>query len=219
MILHRGIVPATLVAAALFVACIPENTRLARPDGAAPTGGSTGTNTGGSGEGTGGSTGGSAGGSTGGSGGSAYGTGGATGGSTGGSVDSGAPGSKDAGAMAVDSGGIKLDDINLNVLANCVFCHPGMAQKQSDFDPSDKGLYDRLLTTMDKAIPATCPIKTLISPGKPEMSLIYLKVTGTQPAACGMRMPLAPDMKKPGTPLDAASIKMLKDWITAGAPQ
>ncbi len=98
-----------------------------------------------------------------------------------------------------------------NVFANCVFCHPGTADKEFDF--YYVGLYDRLLSPEpDTHIAATCAFKRLIVPGKPEESLVYLKLLATPPPNCGVRMPKG----KPA--VTAGELKTLKDWITAGAP-
>lgn len=63
--------------------------------------------------------------------------------------------------------------------------------------------------------PATgmgCEGQVLVVPGDPEHSLVYLKVTMTQPP-CGKQMPMG------GAPLPADQVEMLRAWIAAGAPE
>jgi hypothetical protein len=154
---------------------------------------------------------GGSGGGTGGSGGSA-GTGGLGGG--GGfpfKFDGAVPG-LDGGRQEGGAAAVTFNTINNDILSNCVFCHPGMGNKQTSFDPSTPGLYDRLTKEMDKAIPANCPIKMIVAPGKPMMSLLYLKIAGMQPATCGVRMP------RNQTPLIKTEIDKVFNWIMAGAP-
>jgi hypothetical protein len=55
-------------------------------------------------------------------------------------------------------------------------------------------------------------VRTLVIPGDPLKSLVYLKVAGKQPAGCGAQMPPKPPV------LTAAEVQMMYDWILAGAP-
>jgi len=50
---------------------------------------------------------------------------------------------------------------------------------------------------------------TLVVPGKPDESLLYMKITGTQP--CGDSMPNS------STKLSETEIALVHDWIAAGA--
>ncbi len=52
----------------------------------------------------------------------------------------------------------------------------------------------------------------LVVPGDASVSLLYLKVTGTQPAGCGEQMPLF------GTPLTPGDVGKVRGWIDRGAP-
>jgi hypothetical protein len=56
--------------------------------------------------------------------------------------------------------------------------------------------------------PSATPL-ILVVPGDPDASLLYLKLTGTQP--CGKKMP---DTAKP---LTAEQIELVHDWIADGA--
>jgi putative membrane protein len=51
-----------------------------------------------------------------------------------------------------------------------------------------------------------------VVPGAPERSLLYTKLSGTQPADRGARMPLT-------GPLDQATIDLFAQWIREGAPR
>jgi hypothetical protein len=94
--------------------------------------------------------------------------------------------------------------------AGCVACHGGAS------NPSLNGGFGGLMTK-DAAYAALvgkmsstsmCTGKTYVSAGKPDDSLLYQKVAGTQ--MCGMRMP-------PGGMVDADKVTVVKNWITAGA--
>lgn len=74
------------------------------------------------------------------------------------------------------------------------------------------GLTDKAATyaaLVDKASGgAMCSGMTYVTPGKPEASLVCLKVTGMQ--SCGMRMP-------PSGMLATENVQLLAGWIKAGA--
>jgi hypothetical protein len=143
----------------------------------------------------------------GGSSGGAGGSGGGSGGS-GGSPDAGAKldGGKDSGPVSSTGTWEKL---NL-VLANCIFCHNDPSKR---LDLQESGLYERLINAPATKAPAGCTNKTLVVPGQPMMSLLYLKIAGKMPAGCGERMPY----KK--APVTAMELGIVFDWITAGAPK
>lgn len=162
---------------------------------------------------------------TGGSGGSGGGSGGAPvlpdaaagGGNGGGSGGGGAGGrAPDAGR---DMGGTTGDGANARptppwskiqlLFANCVFCHHD-ANMRTDlqYDVLHKNIINRPATKLDP----NCPVRTLIIPGQPMSSLIYLKVSGKQPSGCGDRMPPKPPILVP------SEVEMIYDWILAGAP-
>jgi hypothetical protein len=54
-----------------------------------------------------------------------------------------------------------------------------------------------------------CSGMSLVTPGDPEMSLFYLKLTSTPP--CGYRMPNG------GRALSRAQLQRVHSWIAAGA--
>jgi hypothetical protein len=179
--------------------------------GGTPTGGTGGTSTGGSGGG--GGSGGSGYGGTGGGGGSG-GSGGGGGGAPdaarldGGRLDGGRDGSLDAFVPYPPTfAGIQ------NVLANCIYCHPGETGGRTNFEGFGQALYDKLTTTTpNQYIPANCAFKQLIVKGNPAMSLLFLKISGTPPANCGVRMP------KDKAPVTQAEIDAVRGWIMMGAP-
>lgn len=53
----------------------------------------------------------------------------------------------------------------------------------------------------------TCPGNALVTPGKPETSYLYRKLTETKPS-CGSQMPIGPK-------LSADEIACVREWITA----
>ncbi|APR78279.1 Hypothetical protein A7982_03626 [Minicystis rosea] len=57
-----------------------------------------------------------------------------------------------------------------------------------------------------------CPDIDRVTPGDPEHSLLYLKVSMATPP-CGNRMPPS------DTHLDASQIELIRAWIEAGAPE
>jgi len=154
-------------------------------------------------------------GGSGGSGGSAGGTGGATGGvSAGGSSGSGGGGAS----------GVTFVQVKALLAKSCagMKCHDA-ASSQMDWTTSD-GLYMRLTT----AVPADilCKGKVPVVPNMPDQSLLIQAVKGLKPTcdkpAGGtealVKMP--DDCPQPDRPcLTDAEIKLLSDWITAGAPQ
>jgi len=93
----------------------------------------------------------------------------------------------------------------------CNFCHgmPPSAISNGNLTVGmdQKSAYAGLVgkTSMDPR----CMGMSLVTPGKPETSLFYLKVAATPP--CGDRMPLG------GSPLSDAQIEMIRSWIAAGA--
>jgi hypothetical protein len=159
----------------------------------------------------------------GGSGGGAGADGGAgIGGSAGSSGAGGSAGSRDASVPAHDTGAGRAPDAGADgppfdgtfekvmlVLSNCVYCHNDPAKR---LDLQYEGLYTRLINMPATKAPATCTTRTLVVPKDPMASLLYLKVSGKVPAGCGAPMPY----KKPM--LTAIELKILFDWISAGAP-
>jgi hypothetical protein len=104
-------------------------------------------------------------------------------------------------------------------LVNCVFCHTAINKRIRVELTEGAGLRERLVN--QKAVApelADCPVKTLVVPGKPEESLLYLKVAGTLPANCGKLMPdKEPGQKAPPPPFSPSELKLVYDWIKGGA--
>src|SRR5262245_7512213 len=98
----------------------------------------------------------------------------------------------------------------------CIGCHDF-----GSFDLRNDGhLYERLIDV--KARSAACTTWTLVVPGQPDESLIYAKVAeGTDLRGCGGRMPSKcadnDPLKFPC--MTTANIKLIRDWIQAGAPK
>jgi hypothetical protein len=142
-----------------------------------------------------------------------------TGGTTGkpdAAVDSGGSLPRDSGAPKLDasrdfaaptSAGT-WDNFNL-VLANCVYCHNDPSKR---LNLQYEKLYERLVNGVAEKSPANCPTRIAIVPGDPMQSLIYLKVSGKMSANCGARMPFNKPM------ITAMELKIVYDWIAAGAP-
>ena len=164
-------------------------------------------------------------GSGGGSGSGSTGSGGDSGGSTIGSGGSGGKSGVDAGGgdtksdaksdTAVDPNGPVPPDgtwANMkNAMSGCIFCHPGETGTPKNTDFGDMTKLHALLLAPSKYIGAGCAIKTLVVPGKPMESLLYVKVAGMPPTGCGERMPK-------GMKPDQWNIDVIKNWIMAGAP-
>jgi hypothetical protein len=96
---------------------------------------------------------------------------------------------------------------------NCAVCH-GMAPKDGtngnlgDIRGGKQAFFDALVSKPAKG--TQCMGKGMyIVPGKPAESLLYQKVSEAMPP-CGVQMPV-------GGMLMPAELKLLSDWITAGA--
>jgi hypothetical protein len=96
--------------------------------------------------------------------------------------------------------------------ARCTFCHSMPASEISN---------GKLFMGMDQAaayaalvgkssMSARCMGMPLVTPGQPEMSLFFKKVSSATPP-CGNRMPLG------AAPLTDPQIEMIRSWIAAGA--
>lgn len=93
----------------------------------------------------------------------------------------------------------------------CASCHmTGTEAGNIALGPDDA--YENLVGV---ASPTTGLVR--VTPGKPEASYLLMKLDGTGLDAAGkgtgMRMPLG------ATPLPEESIRMIRDWIAAGAPR
>ena len=93
----------------------------------------------------------------------------------------------------------------------CNFCHGLPANDRSNGSLSvgmDKATaYAALVGKVSSS--SQCGGKTLVSPGNPEASLLYQKLTTTPP--CGGHMPLG------GDALPSDELEMVRSWIASGA--
>jgi len=89
--------------------------------------------------------------------------------------------------------------------ANCVACHQTGAAQQGLILESGLAYANVGRSSTEAAM-------TLIEPGKPEASYLFLKVSGTyaQASGKGARMPL-------GGVLEGADIETIRRWIVGGA--
>jgi hypothetical protein len=95
--------------------------------------------------------------------------------------------------------------------ARCDACHSLPANDVSngnlEMGKTQQSAYMALFGQNSKS--SRCMSKSLVVPGQPEMSLLYLKLSPTPP--CGSRMPLG------GTPFSDTQLEMIRCWIAAGA--
>jgi hypothetical protein len=151
----------------------------------------------------------------GGAGGASGGSGGATTGGTGGSGGSGG------------GSGVTFAQVKTLLVTSCKGskCHdPGNEKMQIDWITSD-GLYDRLTKPIPDTV-AHCVGNVPVVPGMPNMSLLVQAVTGPGKITCNKkgggtemiaRMPDdCPAVNNPC--LTAEQIKLITDWVAAGAP-
>jgi hypothetical protein len=92
-------------------------------------------------------------------------------------------------------------------------CH-GAPAKTSNFDLSSiDAAYTQLVGSDRKGAPQPCAANPVpyVTPGDPDKSYIVPKCTAGSTNICGGTMPL-------GGALSPALLKLLSDWITAGAP-
>jgi hypothetical protein len=93
----------------------------------------------------------------------------------------------------------------------CEFCHSmppsdvGNGKLHMGSDPATA--YAALVGKV--SVSAFCMGRTIVDPGHPETSLMYLKLSPNPP--CGNRMPLG------GTPFTDVQLEMVRSWIAAGA--
>jgi len=83
------------------------------------------------------------------------------------------------------------------------YCHGGVW-------PDEDAAYADVMKS--KTAVAKCTSKTMVVPGKPEQSLLWLKCDAAAVHGCGDKMPAG---SPKGLPADLS--KLLKDWIAAGA--
>ena len=79
---------------------------------------------------------------------------------------------------------------------------------------TEAGLADAINKPADKTANLNCATTTLVVPGDPEASLLYLKLKGTPPANCGTQMP-KPEGNRMQCTLTADELKCVADWINS----
>jgi hypothetical protein len=136
-----------------------------------------------------------------------------------GTTDSPQAGSAALIGLVRDSGKVTttgtFDSVYDGIFAGCVSCHgPGtpFATTQA-LDLSTKDLAFAGLVNKDAFATGACAGRKLVVPGSCETSLLYQKLlpAGQAQNLCGAPMPLG------GTPIGAAQLAAVCDWIKAGA--
>jgi hypothetical protein len=95
--------------------------------------------------------------------------------------------------------------------AMCAAHHAGATASGGLDMSTEMKAYTNLTTGMSSATVEKGCNESYVVKGNAMMSLLYQKVAGTQPAACGAQMP------KGLTPLSAANIALVEAWINGGA--
>jgi hypothetical protein len=90
---------------------------------------------------------------------------------------------------------------------NCGPCHTTNATPSGGLSMKDEATAFKNLVGAKGS--ANCMMQIRVVPGDPSMSLLVKKLSMANPG-CGAQMP------KGKTPLDAATLKMITDWITSG---
>jgi hypothetical protein len=136
-------------------------------------------------------------------------------------ADAGPPPSADAAAQP-DSGPVAdsgppatFTQVYTNIISQrCAPCHTtasgiGVAMGKLDMT-SQATAYGNLVNA--PAVGSACAGKgTRITPGQPDQSIMYLKVSLDDPTPCGQKMPLG------GPPLTKDQADSIESWVTAGA--
>jgi hypothetical protein len=101
------------------------------------------------------------------------------------------------------------------IALRCMPCHTTSSGDGVTFGrldmTSQTAAYSNLVST--KAAGQACGTKggTRVTPGEPDASVMYLKISLDDPTPCGEKMPLG------GPPLTQAQADLIEGWITAGA--
>jgi hypothetical protein len=100
------------------------------------------------------------------------------------------------------------------------FCHGGVAGFNLNLSKSE--IYEALVgpdklggATGDMASGGMCIGMKRVVPGKPEASILYLKLANMSPCGASMPPPNTPD----GPPFTAGQLETVRSWIAAGAPK
>lgn len=120
---------------------------------------------------------------------------------------------------ARDSGTTTLDPTWTNVyehvlVPRCGSCHaspggPGILTGKLDLSTQDAA-YTNLVNAEAKG-QSCAQMGTLIVPGEPDSSILYLKVSLDDPSPCGAKMP------NDGTELSQTQADLIESWIDNGA--
>ena len=127
-----------------------------------------------------------------------------------GTTSSTTPKTTTSSSTTTSSGGVSFSrDIQPIFNANCVVCHTGTAGPQGLSLDSGKA-YGNLVNVNSTEAPSL----KRVAPGSPDKSYIINKLFGTQTQAggSGAQMPFG------AQPLSQATISLIQQWITAGAP-
>jgi hypothetical protein len=136
--------------------------------------------------------------------------------------DSGAdatPPASDSGADATppasDSGvAPTFTNVYAVITARCTPCHTtptGIGVVQGGLDMTSRATALANLVGKPAAGIACAGKGTRVTPGQPDASIFYLKVSLDDPSPCGSKMPLT------GGPLAKSETDLFEAWITAGA--
>ncbi len=112
--------------------------------------------------------------------------------------------------MGTDAGmAVSYADVHAIFQLRCRSCHAAGHFTMLDLSGTPAQTYAEI-TGADPMV-AGCEIAAYVTPGDPDASRVYRKVSATQPATCGGPMPA-------GTPgLSAAEAATIRAWIAAGA--
>ena len=127
-----------------------------------------------------------------------------------GTTSSTTPKTTTSSSTTTSSGGVSFSrDIQPIFNANCVVCHTGTSGPQGLTLDSGKA-YGNLVNVNSTEAPSM----KRVAPGSPDKSYIINKLLGTQTQAggSGAQMPFG------AQPLSQATISLIQQWITAGAP-
>jgi mono/diheme cytochrome c family protein len=126
---------------------------------------------------------------------------------------------------AAPEAGVSFASVVAIFNANCIGCHTGNSPAGGlnlNANPSgEAALYQRIAAPTDQggtALGGCTGFSRAIVPGDLTQSVIYLKITGTQPMpGCGVQMPRG-CMPANGDCLSEEDIATIRDWILQGAP-
>lgn len=115
--------------------------------------------------------------------------------------------------LATSSPGVAGEDVRFSkdvlptLKRHCIICHmPGSAQGELELHP--KQAHENLVGVASKQAPLD-----LVSPGAPEKSYLFLKLTGAHEEAGGWGEKMPFD----AAPLKETQIEAVRAWIAAGA--